>query len=58
VNVKIVIIGGSGLIGSKVVRKLREQGHDAVPASRSIRETDFWVNAGGDEAFSTPDSIL
>jgi uncharacterized protein YbjT (DUF2867 family) len=34
VNVKVVIIGGSGLIGSKVVRKLREQGHDAVPASR------------------------
>jgi uncharacterized protein YbjT (DUF2867 family) len=34
VNVKIVIIGGSGLIGSKVVRRLREQGHDVVPASR------------------------
>jgi len=32
--VKIVVIGGSGLIGSKVVRKLREQGHEAVPASR------------------------
>ena len=31
---KIVVIGGSGLIGSKVVRKLREQGHEAVPASR------------------------
>jgi len=30
---KIVIIGGTGLIGSKVVRKLREQGNDAVPAS-------------------------
>ncbi|MFL5575128.1 MAG: SDR family oxidoreductase, partial [Gemmatimonadaceae bacterium] len=30
---KIVIIGGSGLIGSKVVRKLREQGHQVVPAS-------------------------
>jgi uncharacterized protein YbjT (DUF2867 family) len=30
---KIVIIGGSGLIGSKVVRKLREQGNEAVPAS-------------------------
>jgi uncharacterized protein YbjT (DUF2867 family) len=30
---KIVIIGGSGLIGSKVVTKLREQGHDAVSAS-------------------------
>jgi len=30
---KIVIIGGSGLIGSKVVTRLREHGHEAVPAS-------------------------
>ena len=30
---KIVIIGGSGLIGSKVVNNVREQGHQAVPAS-------------------------
>ena len=30
---KIVIIGGTGLIGSKVVARLREEGHDAVSAS-------------------------
>jgi uncharacterized protein YbjT (DUF2867 family) len=30
---KIVVIGGTGLIGSKVVAKLADQGHDAVPAS-------------------------
>jgi uncharacterized protein YbjT (DUF2867 family) len=30
---KIVIIGGSGLIGSKLVNKLREQGHEATAAS-------------------------
>src|SRR6195256_4012177 len=30
---KIVVIGGSGLIGSKVVTILREQGHDPVAAS-------------------------
>ena len=30
---KIVVIGGTGLIGSKVVAKLREQGHEAVAAS-------------------------
>jgi len=30
---KLVIIGGSGLIGSKLVTRLREHGHAAVPAS-------------------------
>jgi uncharacterized protein YbjT (DUF2867 family) len=30
---KITIIGGTGLIGSKVVSKLRTQGHDVVAAS-------------------------
>jgi uncharacterized protein YbjT (DUF2867 family) len=31
--VKIVVIGGSGLIGSKLVTKIREQGHEAIAAS-------------------------
>lgn len=31
---KIVVIGGRGLIGSKVVSKLSAQGHDVIPASR------------------------
>jgi uncharacterized protein YbjT (DUF2867 family) len=30
---KIVVIGGTGLIGSKVVNKLRERGHEAVAAA-------------------------
>ena len=30
---KIVVIGGSGLIGSKLVNKLREHGHEAISAS-------------------------
>ena len=30
---KIVVIGGSGLIGSRLVNKLRDQGHEAVAAS-------------------------
>jgi uncharacterized protein YbjT (DUF2867 family) len=30
---KIVVIGGTGLIGSKLVNKLREHGHEAVAAS-------------------------
>ena len=32
---KIVVIGGSGLIGKKLVPILRERGHEAVPASPS-----------------------
>jgi uncharacterized protein YbjT (DUF2867 family) len=32
-NMKIVVIGGSGLIGSKLVTKLGEQGYQAVAAS-------------------------
>ncbi|MFF8778760.1 SDR family oxidoreductase [Streptomyces sp. NPDC015140] len=30
---KVVVIGGTGLIGSKLVAKLQEQGHEAVPAA-------------------------
>ena len=30
---RIVIIGGTGLIGSKLVAKLTEHGHEAIPAS-------------------------
>jgi uncharacterized protein YbjT (DUF2867 family) len=30
---KIVVVGGTGLIGSKLVRKLREHGHEALAAS-------------------------
>ncbi|NUB16020.1 NAD(P)H-binding protein, partial [Azospirillum brasilense] len=30
---KIVVIGGTGLIGSKLVQTLRERGHDALAAS-------------------------
>jgi uncharacterized protein YbjT (DUF2867 family) len=33
---KIVVVGGSGLIGSKVVAKLREQGHEAVSPNCSV----------------------
>lgn len=32
---KIVVIGGSGLIGTKVVKKLTERGHQALAASPS-----------------------
>lgn len=32
---KIVVIGGTGLIGSQLVSRLREQGHDAIAAAPS-----------------------
>jgi uncharacterized protein YbjT (DUF2867 family) len=32
---KIVVIGGTGLIGTGVVTKLRERGHEVVAASPS-----------------------
>ena len=32
---KIVVIGGTGLIGSKLVKDLRERGHDAIAAAPS-----------------------
>src|SRR5881275_3299236 len=33
---KIVVIGGSGLIGKKLVNNLRQQGHEVVAASPSL----------------------
>src|SRR5712671_374042 len=32
---KIIVIGGTGLIGTKVVRNLRDKGHEVVAASPS-----------------------
>jgi putative NADH-flavin reductase len=34
-KLKIVVIVGSGLIGTKLVKTLRERGHEVVPASPS-----------------------
>jgi uncharacterized protein YbjT (DUF2867 family) len=33
VVVKIVVIGGSGLIGTKLVSRLRQKGHEVVAGS-------------------------
>jgi uncharacterized protein YbjT (DUF2867 family) len=35
ISMKIVVIGGSGLIGTKVVSRLRQKGHEVVAASPS-----------------------
>ena len=34
-HMKIVVIGGNGLIGTKLVKNLRQNGHEVVAASRS-----------------------
>ena len=33
---RIVVVGGTGLVGSKVVTRLRGDGHEVVPAARSL----------------------
>ncbi|MCL4245307.1 MAG: SDR family oxidoreductase [Candidatus Dadabacteria bacterium] len=48
---KIVVIGGSGLIGTKVVNKLRQYGHEAVAASPSSG-VDILTGAGLAEALA------
>src|SRR5688572_4267264 len=54
---KIVVIGGTGLIGSRLVTKLREHGHEAVPAS-----PDTGVNSltgeGLADAFAGADVVV
>jgi len=43
---KIVVIGGSGLIGSKLVTRLRAQGHEAVAASPNSGVNTFTRSQG------------
>ena len=50
---KIVVIGGTGLIGSKVVEKLKQKGQEAIAGSpntgvNTITETGHGRHAGGD----------
>jgi uncharacterized protein YbjT (DUF2867 family) len=35
-NMKIVIVGGTGLIGTKLVNLFRSRGHEVIPASPSL----------------------
>lgn len=62
---KIVVIGGTGLIGSKLVNKLRQFGHTAIPASpasgvntitgeglkETIKDTDVVVDVSNSPSF-------
>ena len=54
---KIVVIGGSGLIGSKLVNLLREGGHDVVSASL-VTGVNTLTGEGLDEALSGADVVV
>lgn len=55
---KIVVIGGTGLIGSKLVGKLRELGHEAVPASPDTGVNTVTGRGAGRGAEGYPRSSL
>ena len=48
---RITVIGGTGLIGTRVVRSLRDSGHDVVVASRATGVNSF-TGEGLDDALS------
>src|SRR3954451_9457992 len=54
---KIVVIGGSGRVGSNVVRRLIGQGHDAVPASPATG-VDTITGEGLADALSGADVVV
>lgn len=54
---RVVVIGGTGLVGSKVVAILRDGGHEAVPASPSTG-VDTVTGAGLLEAMKGADVVV
>jgi uncharacterized protein YbjT (DUF2867 family) len=54
---KIVVVGGTGLIGTKVVQNLRGLGHDAVPASPNTGVNTI-TGEGLDEALAGADVVV
>ena len=54
---KIVVLGGTGLIGSKAVALLRKAGHDAVVASPS-QGIDSMTGKGLDAAMAGADAVI
>ena len=54
---KIVVIGGTGLIGRPLVEQLRQAGHEVVPASPSTG-VDTVTGAGVDAALAGADVVV
>jgi uncharacterized protein YbjT (DUF2867 family) len=54
---KVVVIGGTGLVGSKVVELLKAHGHDAVPAAPQTGVNTL-SGAGLDEALAGADVVV
>ena len=54
---KIVVIGGSGLIGSRVVSQLRRRGHDVLAASPSTGVNTV-TGEGLKDAFAGADVVV
>lgn len=54
---KIVVIGGTGLIGSKLINKLRDKGHEAIVASPS-KGVNTITNEGLDHALEGADMVV
>ncbi|NNC12011.1 SDR family oxidoreductase [Planctomonas sp. JC2975] len=54
---RIIVVGGTGLIGSKVVAKLREHGHDAIAAAPSTGVNTI-TNEGVSDALAGADVVV
>jgi uncharacterized protein YbjT (DUF2867 family) len=54
---KLAVIGGTGLIGSRVVRKLTAAGHEAVPAAPSTG-VDLITGKGLDQALEGAEVVI
>lgn len=54
---KIVVIGGTGRVGSNVVARLKAQGHDAVPASPDTG-VDTMTGDGMDDVMAGADVVV
>lgn len=54
---KVTIIGGTGLIGSKIVEKLTAHGHDAVPAALQTGVNTL-TNEGVDGALAGAEAVI